>query len=52
MATITPRKNKDGSTVYRIRASAGRKADGTSLNTLIQSEVPVIAMDRAVDEGT
>lgn len=29
MATITPRKNKDGSTVYRIRVSAGRKADGT-----------------------
>lgn len=29
MATITPRKNKDGSIVYRIRVSAGRKADGT-----------------------
>ncbi len=29
MATITPRINKNGSTVYRIRVSAGRKADGT-----------------------
>lgn len=29
MANITPRKNKDGSTSYRIRVSAGRKADGT-----------------------
>lgn len=33
MATITPRKNKDGSTVYRIRVSAGRKADGTQQNS-------------------
>lgn len=29
MANITPRKNKDGSISYRIRVSAGRKADGT-----------------------
>ena len=29
MATITPRINKNGATVYRIRVSAGRKADGT-----------------------
>lgn len=29
MANITQRKNKDGSIVYRIRVSAGRKADGT-----------------------
>lgn len=32
MATITPRTNKDGSVVYRIRVSAGRKADGTQQN--------------------
>ncbi|MGN0665357.1 MAG: tyrosine recombinase XerC [Huintestinicola sp.] len=32
MANITPRTNKDGSVVYRIRVSAGRKADGTQQN--------------------
>lgn len=32
MATITKRTNKDGSVVYRIRVSGGRKADGSQLN--------------------
>lgn len=40
MATITPRTNKDGSTVYRIRVSAGRKADGTQLKAFQTTWTP------------